>query len=659
MILDTESRQSTEGERELHELRCWVLRVIVRPDKPGQLMTCSQSEGLERDTLAPAVQAAIRSGESWRLFTHNLSFDLGLTRLPLVLMAAGWEIGRHNLASDQPWAHLSRKSKSLWLCDSWSWLPLSVEAMGELLGMTKPKLPTEADSDETWLRRCRADVEITSTGLLRLLAEWDERKLGWWSITGPASGWNTLLHFPRRSNKTREAPNVTHNPDPYAHTGQQKTLIVPDPEARAFERQALFSGRRDLWRVGNLGLGPWAEVDLRNAHLTICARLPLPYRRWAGFDSLPLDDWRLCTTGAGLVARVIVRTRTPRYPLRHSGTVIHPVGRFQTTLAGPEILDALRRGELESIGPGFGYHLGSQHREWAEWCLAILATTDGSIEPMLQVAVKSWGRSVPGRWGMTHARPIKSGPSHVQDWELEPITLGDPPRRGSIFHLAGTWTEYVNDQEADDSFPAVLAYVQSYCRLALNAMLDALPEDCLVSCNTEGAWVHVAALDSLGHLSRGPAGSSRSPLELEAAGLDLLSSRTAPLTVRVKQTTEHLKVLSPQHHLTDQARLYSGIPRAAVEVGKDQFEFLTWPKLRGQIERGDPRGYVREKRTVSLAGVPVSRWSFEDGYCSPVEVTYCPESGNAIQPPDPDLERHHGPLRASQHPVLRRALSPA
>jgi len=656
MVLDTESRQTTEGERELHELRCWVLRVIRRGDEPGHPTAIAEFEGTDRAEIAPAIERQIKSGEAWRLFTHNLSFDLGLTRLPLDLMARGWQIGRHNLASDQPWAHFSRKGRGLWLCDSWSWLPESVESLGQRLGYSKPKLPEETDPPEQWLKRCRADVAITADALLALMNEWDRRSLGWWSITGPASGWNTMLHFPIRGNKTRSVPNVKQDTDPHRRKTGERVLIVPDPSARAFERLALYSGRRDVWQVGDLGKGPWAEIDLRNAHLTICAAYPLPFRRWAAFDSLALDDWRLGNSDAGLVAECQIRTHTPRYPCRLAGAVYHPVGQFSTVLAGPEILEARRRGDLVGIGKGYGYHLGHTMAPWANWALAILNSEPGEVEPMLQVAVKSWGRSVPGRWGMTHGRALKSGPSHVQDWELEPVTVGNPPRRGQIFHLAGSWTEYVNDEEADDSFPAVLAYIQAYCRLALNAILDNLPPDALASCNTEGAWVTQAALIEVGMLAEmAVTGAITEGLEIDHA-VRWLSLHTAPLEVRVKQTAARLKVKSPQHHQADALRLYSGVPRIALEVKPDTFQFLTWPKLRGQIERGDPRGYVRERRTVNLAGVPVSRWSYADGYCEPVRVCWSPELGNVIQKPTADLERHHGPLRASQHPALRKVL---
>ena len=657
IVLDTESRQSEADGRELHELRCWAARVIIRPAITGGPVECSRFEGTERGQITAMVTATVKPKHPWRLFTHNLSFDLGLTRLPLELLALGWSLGKHNLASEAPWAYLKRGDRGLWVCDSWSWLPTSVEKLGEALGLAKPALPGPLDSDALWLARCRADVEIESTALLQLMEEWDRRSLGWWSITGPASGWNTLLHFPARSSPPREEPLAHHSDNPRAKNPQARVLIIPDPAARAFERTALYSGRRDVWQVGKLAPGPYAEVDLRQAHLSICAAYPLPYRRWADFVRLDLDDWRLGRPDAGLVAECVVRAAAPRYPCRVAGAVLHPVGTFATVLAGPELVDARARGELVSIGHGYGYHLGHQMRDWATWALAIINTDGPETSPMLQMAVRSWGRSVPGRWGMTHSKEIKSGDSAEQGWSLEQVTIGMPPRRGFIFKIAGRWSESLNDEEAEDSFPAVLAYIQSYCRLALNAMLDAIPEWGLVSCNTEGAWVHEAALASVAVstavLEREPSWSSRP----DTVQLAQLSAATAPLEVRVKQTAHTLKVLSPQHHQTDQARLYSGIPRAAEETRPDQFTFWTWPKLKGQIERGDPRGYVRERRTVNLAGVPVSRWSFEDGACEPVTVCWSPETGNVIQPPNPELERRHGPLRASQHPALKRMLA--
>src|SRR5258708_10927612 len=311
IVLDAESKIIETEPREVQGLRCWVAWQIVGREAREPLQVLSKVRGFNLLDLAPAIETMVNPKGSWRLFTHNLSYDLGLTRLPLALIGRGWQLGKHNLASEQPWAYLKLKGRGLWLCDSWSWLPQPLERLGEIVGIAKPKLPQETDSDALWLKRCESDVQITATALCRLLDEWDARSLGWWSITGPASGWNTMLHFPARSKPTQEKSHVTHSNDPHKQRTGERVLVVPDPAARAFERQALYSGRRDVWRTGDLGKGPRAETDLKTAHLSICSALPLPYRRWARFDHLDLDDWRLENQAAGAVAECVVSPRSP------------------------------------------------------------------------------------------------------------------------------------------------------------------------------------------------------------------------------------------------------------------------------------------------------------------------------------------------------------
>lgn len=656
LVLDCEAHTESEAARELQTPRLWAARLVRRHDRePGKPRT-QEFGGLGVAGILEAIAASLTTRETLWLFCHNLSYDLALTRLPLLLLQAGFEIGRHNLASEAPWAYLKKGSRSLRLADSWSWLPTSVEKLGELLTIAKPALPAEDAPESAWMARCAADVGIVATAMESLMDEWDNRRLGWWSLTGPASGWNSLLHFHSGQRGARWRSLAGRDGGETAGSRKAKTVIDPNPIARAFEREAIYSGRRDLWRVGKLPRGPYVELDLKTAHLAICAAYSLPYRRWKPFSSLALDDWRISSSVASVVASVVVSTSTPRYPLRLPGAVVHPVGTFQTTLAGPEIADARRRGELVSIGHGYGYHTGPHMQEWAEWALGVLNSSPPDVPELLRVLVKGWSRTVPGRWGMTISREVDAGTSHVADWSLEPALIGLPPRRGFIFHLAGKWSECVRDQEAEDSFPAVLAHIQSHTRLLLGRLIEGIPEGLLVSCNTEGLWTHAAALAGLARLGSELAAGPGQPKDLNARALELLNLRTAPLEVQLKKAARTLRVLSPQHLEADGTRHLAGVPRSAVELGADKFAFWTWPKLAGQIERGDPRGYVRELRKVDLSGLPVSRWAFECGCCEPLEARWDAASGNEYLEPPSHCQLHLARLRASQHPALRRAV---
>jgi hypothetical protein len=609
LIVDSEADTERQPGRELQTLKLWAAGLINRHGHEGPAPRCEAFWGLTGDDLATVVERCTRKRDTLWVVCHNLSYDLALTGLLLTLLRRGWQLTRHNLASDAPWALLKRKSIRLRLVDSWSWLPEPLQALAVRLGTSKLDLPAIDGPLGDWLARCQQDVAVTGLAFERLLDDWDRRRLGYVSLTGPGSAWNSMLH---------------RQPD-------TATVIDPDPVARAFEREAVVAGRREVWRVGSLPAGPYLLLDFALAHLTVCANQLLPDRRGSPFESLPLDDWRLAYPLRSVVARARVRTASPRYPLRHRGAVLHPTGEFETTLAGPEIVEARDRGELLQIGAGYSYRMGRTMQPWAQWALATLSGNPDAVEPMLAVFLKMASRTVPGRWGMQISRELEQGRSWVDGWGLEPAAFGWPPQRGAILHLNGAWQSLVRDQEADDAFPAVLAHVQSWVRLMLGRAIDALAP-AVLQCNTDSILIAARQL-------------SVSLLEL--------AQRTAPLALRVKATFDDVEIRSPQHLRLDGTRAYAGIPAKAAQLAPDVFQFWTWPKLRGQLQRGDPRGYVRELRVVQLGDVPVTRWSYQDGCCEPPEARWSPSGGNVLLGANPFGCRAHGaPQRDRQHRAL-------
>jgi hypothetical protein len=609
LIIDTEADSEREPGRELQTLKLWAAGLVNRHGHEGNDPRYQAFWGFTGDELASVIERCTRKKDTLWVVAHNLSYDLTLSRVLLLLMRRDWRLTRHNLASDAPWALLKRRSIRCRLVDSWSWLPEPLQALAQRLGTSKAELPQLEGDVGAWLHRCQQDVAITGQAFERLLDEWDRRRMGYVSLTGPGSAWNSMLH--------RQADTAT--------------VVDPDPAARAFERQAVVAGRREVWTVGSQPAGPYLLLDFALAHLTVCANQLLPDRRGAPFQNLPLDDWRLAYPLRTVVADCLISTRSPRYPLRHRGAVLHPIGTFRTVLAGPEIVEARARGELLEIGAGYSYRLGRTMQPWAQWALDLLASEQASVEPMLAVFLKMASRTVPGRWGMQVSRELETGRSWVDGWGLEPAAFGWPPARGAILHLNGEWQSLVRDQEADDAFPAVLAHVQSWVRLMLGRAIDALG-GAVLQCNTDSVLVRQDAL----HVS-----------------LSELAALTSPLALRIKAWHDDVAIRSPQHLQLDGTRAYAGIPSKAEQIAPGVFQFWTWPKLRGQLQRGDPRGYVRELRTVELGDVPVTRWAFLDGCCDPPEARWSQEGGNEVLGPSPfGCGRHNAPQRLVQHRAL-------
>lgn len=612
LVFDTESRYVQDGKVETHTLAVWCAKLIVRNGEAYGRGEDADHAGTTADALAALVERAARGRRTLWVFAHNLNFDLAVTSLPVRLAARGWELTQNALATDAPWCRMRLGRHRVTIADSASWLPRSVAELGVAVGIRKPALPPQ-DDDQAVLDRCRADVEITSAALCELMDWWDDERLGNWSVTGPSTGWSAMRHMP--------AP--------------QRVVIDPDPDARAFERSALMGGRREAFRVGHFEGAAYADLDLVHAHLSVCAEYALPYRRLSRFASLGLDSAWLDSPSLDVLAECVVRPQAPRYPLRTPRGVFYPVGEFQTVLAGPELREARARGELRSIGAGYVYQVIHHMRPWALWAARILDGEVRGVPAVARIAVKGWSRTVPGRWAARTSEEVMRLPDLRDGWAVEHGTLEPGHRPAAFVTFGGEQRVYARDQESDDSFPAVLAFVQSHTRVLLGRVLDALGTAAL-QCNTDGVVARTA---------------------WRGAIVERVQDAAAPLRVAVKARARSVDVYGPQQVVFGTEPRLSGVPRTATAMGDLRFRYWSWPRLRTQIERGRPDVYERRELETDLSAVPVNRWRMADGECRPVVArSAAVPAGTILAPPTDWIVTGALDRSKPQHPQLETVL---
>lgn len=653
IVIDTETTATEHQGDEYHRMHTWCAATVRRGTANANRPRLEQSEGTDAAELAAWIDTQVKSSPPVWLYAHNLSFDLSVTRLPVLMTELGWTVTSHNLASDAPWAVLRKGSRTLRLVDSASVLPAPLATIAAKLHMTKPPLPANDASPQAWRARCRADVGILTAALIEVMDWWDAHRLGHWSITGPRTGYNAMRHLCVKRPGHNPVHLQTGDGGAWRQHGDGHVVIDPDPDARAFERATLYQGRREAFRVGRLERGTYTELDMRRAHLTAARLYRLPCRRGARFSSLDLDTPYLQHDQLSIIARVRIKTDDGRYPLRTRFGILHPEGEFETVLCGPEIAEARERGHLLSIGPGYYYRMSYHMQPWANWAEQVLADEQGVHPEAAKIAVKGWSRSVPGTWAARTSQTIMTGTSPVQGWHAEHGILAGTGQACTWVHLAGVMQLQLRDVDSDDCFPAVLSFIQAYTRLALNRIIDAVPDHRVVTCSTDAVLVDGtgwAPGQRIDRRRREHIGRAQS----DAAGLlGYLEDAAAPFTLAVKGHGADVRVLSPQHVRIDGQVKYSGISAAAEETERDRFRFHTWPKLGTQMAGYDAAVYVRELREVNLAALTVPRWVYACGCTlAPVMVTG-PAGEQLLSQPIAHCLRHPDAVLAErQHPAL-------
>ena len=590
ICLDTETRAAAADDGELHTLRLWAARLDVRRARRATQLGTVRSWGRTAAQLAAQVDVWCAGQTVMWAYAHNLSFDLQVTRLPAELERIGWQVTDHAVASDTPWIRLRKARCVLTLADSWGWLRAGLEDIGADVGIVKPQLPGWDQSEQAWRQRCEADTDILAAAMLQLMGWWDRAGLGNWALTGSAGGWNVMRHM---------MPPKT-------------MLIVPGEDQAAADRAAVYGGRREAFRHGPQAGGPWDLADFERAYTVVARDHRLPVRRRGNFSRLDLHSPLICGERYGIIAEVELQTDVPRWPVRVAGRVAYPAGRFVTVLAGPEILEARALGCLLRIGPGWLHELGAPLAGWAAWCLAQQAAPDELVPPVAKRALKHWGRAVIGKFAQHGWEKRDLGAASHGGWHYEPIWDAGRAAAGHLIELGGRATEVVQTTAGDNSYPALLAWVESWTRVYLGRVIAAVGPGGMVSCDTDG---FIAA-----------AGSG---WEAAAAAAD-----TGPLTIRHKATWRELEVWGPQHYQSEDTRRLAGIPRSAKPTPDGELAAVLWPKLAWQMGQPAAGGYFRPVQRYRVAESYVTGWVLDDGTVAPLQAAVCPRGKTVLLPAD-------------------------
>lgn len=632
LVVDTETRLTDPADPERQTLRLWSARLIRRHGIDPRRPRSEDHHGRTVPELIALLDSLARADHALWVVTHNLTFDLAVTELPVALTAAGWRITEAALTTDDPWLRLTRGSRRLVVADSFSWFPASVDTLGGLVGRPKLPLPDWDAEDGLWQERCDQDVAIVAKAVTQALDWWDRGRYGNWSITGPATGWSSYRH-------RRPAPHV---------------LVEPDPVARAFEMRAVTGGRKEVRQVGRLRAGLYADLDIATAHLTAMAGFALPFRRLARFEALEPDHRYIDSALTDVLALCRVRTSSPRYPWDSGRGTFYPSGEYHALLAGPELREARARGELVSIGPGYAYLVSPHMTDWALWLASLLDTANPDVPPAVRLLAKHWSRCVPGKWAGHSSEVLDRRPDPRPGWAIERAMLMPERRPADLLRVGGERWTIVRDEWADDAFPAILAWIQSATRVALCRLADILGP-AVVSMNTDGLLVDVArVLDVHGDPALAPTSATGPQLRELDQLCQAWDTVTDPFSVRIKRAARQVQVISPQHVILDRECRLAGIPKRHVRLAGDRYQFTQWPRLRVQLQRDQGPGFRTVTATADLSNVPPLGWLYGDGRVQPVEVRQVDGQDTLQEPPGRAL----GPGVAlaapeRQHPVLR------
>lgn len=305
-----------------------------------------------------------------------------------------------------------------------------------------------------------------------------------------------------------------------------KRRIVPrtilqhdDDDAHELENAAIFGGRRQVWYVGNIGdestwqahgqfqpqrsphgtiAGSMVHHDVRSMYPTLLARAPFPVRHLFNKRSPSPAAVADLMERYAVIAAVEIDSDWPEYPVRTPAGVRFPIGRYTTTLCGPELAAAIGRGDVVAVHHAAVYALGRPFSSACEGLLTLRERYRDVGEKAWEIFAKSLAVAMSGKlaqreWTWT-PRPlvhpsVKWGSWKLYDW--------DTKRERRFRVLNGLAWERVEAEVKRRPMGAAYAYLCSYGRYLMSGYRALCPPGSVLAMDTDGIWTTTAAVPFL------------------------------------------------------------------------------------------------------------------------------------------------------------------
>jgi len=483
--------------------------------------------------------------EKTRLYiiSHNLEFDIPVLGGFEVLKTRDWKfIKLINNHHTNIWT-FRKGNSSICFLDNMNYFNVSLAELGKSIGLEKLPMPSLDACDGDWLKYCQRDVEIMVTAWQHLRQFIIDHELGSFAKSIPAQALNAYRH--------RFMPI--------------QIGIHDNHEAVELERQAYFGGRVECFRLGQCSGDTFYKLDINSMYPYVMAQGLYPTRILGVRKSPSIEYLISIIKKKAVIARVILQTPEPCFPVRYNDKLCFPIGRFETTLATPELELALNKGYVKSCYKVVIYEKANLFRHYVNYFYNLRLKYRAERNTAFEYICKIMLNSLYGKFGQK-----------LEVWEK----VGEFPNEPD-----GYWREYddvdkawysyrsINGvreratgfDEGYNTFVAIPAHVTSYARVYLWKLIQKGGLENVYYSDTDSLIVNSTGLDHL-----------RCYCEASTLGALKIESKGSALTIN-----------NAKDYILDGEHKQKGIRKDALKVGENEFRQVKFRRLRGAIHEGD------------------------------------------------------------------------
>jgi hypothetical protein len=321
------------------------------------------------------------------------------------------------------------------------------------------------------------------------------------------------------------------------HTFRRKCMdykihIHNDENAIKLERAAYYGGRCEPRVIGCVGThttgeiidrkivgeqGPIFHLDVVGSYLGTARKLSVPTALIGKVHGIKAIEEIARADNYGAIAEVSVNTERNVYPIRwvnrrgsrraqavygdaenyvrHPteflglGATIFPIGKFGTTLCGPELNEALSHGEIEEVHQAYLYSTAPALCKWVDYVWPMYTKAKQQGNDLCRHPWKSISLSLFGKFGaFSHRWEVLPDYETEEKWWLRYRYDVTRAELVPLRCISGVVSEYNGRTEGNDTFPAISAWICAEARMKLWTYIQCAREENVYYYDTDSIW---------------------------------------------------------------------------------------------------------------------------------------------------------------------------
>lgn len=485
------------------------------------------------------VWRKIKPKEPLYVVAHNVDFDFGILGLFDAMVGMEFELKSIYLSGTTDIIRFCSGQYTVYILDNGNFFPGKLETLGEAIGFPKmdvdPLNATDAEIDPY----CKRDVEIMLKAWEHFYRFLSDNDLGNWGKTLPSQAFNAYRH------RFMPYPIMIHN----------------DTDALKLERDAYHGGRVSVFYQGKLNGDTYYKLDVNSMYPYVMRNHVYPRKLWRVIDGMGKRELQRFLKSYLAIAQVEVDTDVPIYPVTHKGRLVHPVGRFETTLCTPELEYALDHGHLVSVKRVVLYEGERIFTNYVDFFYALKRKHTEEGNKPYRTMTKLYLNTLYGKFGQKrHSWDCIDDPMLIA-FGVNVYVDARTGRKYNVYRFDGRVWVSTDKGEAYNSFPAIAAHVTAYARMYLWKLLLLCGEGNYLYCDTDSIIV-------------------------ASPGLRALSSRLGTLelgALKIEETAQSVDIRCPKCYQLGDKWKRKGVPSKARYLGADTWEYDQFPSFRRQV----------------------------------------------------------------------------